>query len=117
MPQLIVTVPERDPQTVELDDTLVVGRVAPADLVVADAKVSRRHCKVSKSRAGWTVTDLGSSNGTRVAGHVVRAHVLRDGDRIEIGRTTLTFRADPERAPTGPARRPASERLRTRRRR
>ena len=112
MPQLIVTVPDRDPQTVELDEAIVVGRVAPAELVVADAKVSRRHCKVSKSRTGWTVTDLGSSNGTRIAGRVVKAHVLRDGDRIEIGRSVLTFRADPERAPTGPARKPARERLR-----
>ena len=117
MPQLTVTTPETEPRTLELSDTMVVGRVSPADLVVADAKVSRRHCKVSKSRSGWTVTDLGSSNGTRIAGRVVRAHVLRDGDRVEIGRTVLTFHADPERAPTAPARRSARDRLSSRRRR
>lgn len=117
MPHLIVNVPGSDPRRVELEDTVVVGRVEPADLVVEDAKVSRKHCRVSKSRTGWTVTDLGSSNGTRVGGRVVKAHVLRDGDRVEIGRTVLVFHHDPGPKIAAPVRRSARERLSSRRKR
>jgi pSer/pThr/pTyr-binding forkhead associated (FHA) protein len=111
LPHLIVEVPGKDPQRVQLDDTVEVGRLPPAALVVADPKVSRRHCKVSKSKTGWTVTDLGSANGTRVAGRVVKAHVLRDGDRVEIGRSALVFRGDAQPARVAPVRRSARERL------
>jgi pSer/pThr/pTyr-binding forkhead associated (FHA) protein len=117
VPYLIVTVPDQDPRRVELADTVVVGRMAPADLVVADAKVSRTHCRLSKSRTGWTVTDLGSSNGTRVGGRLVKAHVLRDGDRIEVGRTALVFEEDVAKAPVGPVPRSSRERRAPRRRR
>ncbi len=117
MPHLIVNVPNQEPRRVELLDAVVVGRLAPAEVVVADAKVSRRHCRVSKSRAGWTVTDLGSSNGTRVGGHLVKAHVLRDGDRVAIGRTVLVFEADPQKKFSVPVRRSARERLSSRKRR
>ena len=117
MPHLIVTVPGQDPRRVELEGPLVVGRQEPADLVVPDAKVSRRHCRVSRSGAGWTVTDLGSSNGTRVAGRVVKAHVLRDGDRVEVGHTVLAFHADAEKPAVAPVRRTAREVRPSRRRR
>jgi len=116
VPYLLVQVPDQEPRRVELAEAVVIGRAVPADLVVADAKMSRRHCKVSGSRTGWTVTDLGSSNGTRVGGRAVKAHVLRDGDRIEIGHTVVVFHADAPKAAAAPVRRSARERLSSRRR-
>ena len=94
MAKLEINVPDRDPVVRDLKGDLVVGRAAPADLVVLDAKVSRRHCKIARSATGWQLEDLGSSNGTRVGGRAVKSHPLRDGDRIEIGRSALVFRAE-----------------------
>jgi pSer/pThr/pTyr-binding forkhead associated (FHA) protein len=42
----------------------------------------------------WTLTDLGSTNGTQLNGQTVQQRALADGDRITIGTTVLEFRED-----------------------
>jgi hypothetical protein len=56
--------------------------------------VSRRHARITKGRAGYFVTDLGSSNGTTVNGQRLvphRARMLRNGDRIKVGLVVIQF--------------------------
>ena len=56
--------------------------------------VSRRHARITKGRAGYFITDQGSSNGTSVNGHALvphRAHLLRNGDRIKVGLIVIQF--------------------------
>jgi pSer/pThr/pTyr-binding forkhead associated (FHA) protein len=56
--------------------------------------VSRRHARITKGRAGYFITDQGSSNGTTVNGHALvphRAHLLRNGDRIKVGLVVIQF--------------------------
>jgi serine/threonine protein kinase len=56
--------------------------------------VSRRHARITKGRAGYFVTDLGSSNGTTVNGQPLiphRARMLRNGDRIKVGLVVIQF--------------------------
>jgi FHA domain len=72
-------------------DRTVVGREG-ADHVVADGAVSSRHFEVERRGAEYFLRDLGSSNGTFVNGHRVRAVQLRPGDAIRAGSTTFTFR-------------------------
>src|SRR5918911_880762 len=62
----------------------VLGRSRECDVVVDDANVSRRHAEVRPGPRGWTVTDAGSTNGTRVDGRAVgpQGEVLRGGERI-----------------------------------
>lgn len=115
MPQLRVIVPGLEPRVVELTSDVVVGRMEPADLVLADPKVSRRHCKVARSGAGWVVEDMGSSNGTRVGGVGVKSRPLRPGDRIEVGTSVLVFEVAPAKAFEAPVRKSARERLAERR--
>src|SRR5947209_5030345 len=55
-------------EVVEVGDGAVLGRVARADLVLADPTVSSEHARVSRIGRAWVVTDLGSTNGTRVNG-------------------------------------------------
>lgn len=69
----------------------VVGRDG-ADLDVADAAISSRHFEVERRGGEFFLRDLGSSNGTFVNGHRVRAVQLRPWDTIRAGRTTFTFR-------------------------
>ena len=56
--------------------------------------VSRRHARITKGRAGYFITDQGSSNGTTVNGHALpphRARLLRNGDRIKVGLVVIQF--------------------------
>ena len=65
---------------------MVIGRSEPAGIVIADALVSRNHCRVELTVGELFVTDLGSSNGTFVAGRRISGHTLvAPGERITIG--------------------------------
>jgi hypothetical protein len=70
---------------------LVIGRLPECDIVLTDPNVSRRHAEVRRVGDTVVVTDLGSTNGTRVNGLPVREHPLVSGDEIAVGSTTLVF--------------------------
>jgi hypothetical protein len=73
-------------------DGATIGRSRQCDIVVGDPNVSRRHAQVAARGGSWVVTDLGSTNGTRLNGVVVRrAEVVRAGDRIEVGDGVIEF--------------------------
>lgn len=89
---------DRFGRVLPLSDGLTLGRAAQADLPVDDRGASRLHARIARRQDGaWTVTDLGSTNGTYVNGVRVRSAVLRDGDEIRIGAATsfrFSARAD-----------------------
>lgn len=65
---------------------VVVGRASPADLVIADSQISRRHCRVSLVLGDVYVADLGSSNGTMIDGtRLTQPALLPAGARLQIG--------------------------------
>jgi hypothetical protein len=70
---------------------VVLGRSRDCDVVVADANVSRRHAELQRDEQGWSIADLGSTNGVKLNGRKVEHAPLRDGDRITLGVTDLTF--------------------------
>ncbi|MFN0153396.1 MAG: FhaA domain-containing protein [Gaiella sp.] len=71
---------------------VVIGRSREADVQVADADVSRRHCElVQDSPTTWSIVDLGSTNGTMVNGKRVKRARVEDGDRITIGGAEIVF--------------------------
>jgi hypothetical protein len=72
----------------------VIGRSRDCDVVVQDPNVSRRHAELRKDENGWTVIDLGSTNGIKVNGRRMESAVLRPGDQITLGVTDLTFELD-----------------------
>jgi serine phosphatase RsbU (regulator of sigma subunit) len=72
--------------------TLVIGRVAPAAIVLEGAAVSRRHCMLDRAGDQVTIMDLGSTNGTFVDGvRVGEPVLLADGARIQVGPHTLRY--------------------------
>jgi len=73
-------------------EVMTIGRLPECDVVVKDKGASRRHAQLRNQDGGWSVTDLGSTNGTKLNGQTVQTHGLDDGDRITIGSTTLEFR-------------------------
>jgi hypothetical protein len=89
--------------------TVTIGRAAGNGLVLDhDTQVSSLHAVLQAYGSGWAVRDLGSTNGTVVAGERLHAErALRHGDVIEVGRTRLTYRgaSDAPLAPTTAPRR------------
>jgi pSer/pThr/pTyr-binding forkhead associated (FHA) protein len=75
-------------------DRVVIGRSRDCDIVLSDPNVSRRHAELRRDENAWHAIDLGSTNGVKVNGRRVDQAALRDGDRITIGVTDLTFELD-----------------------
>jgi FHA domain/Domain of unknown function (DUF1707) len=66
--------------------SFTIGRTQECDLRIADLSVSRLHARLARVEDGWLLRDLGSHNGTRVNGWLIREPVpVRAGDRIEFG--------------------------------
>lgn len=76
-----------------------IGRSVDNVLELPDPNMSRRHCVIEKRDDGdYVVTDCNSSNGTRVNGERIVSHELRDGDRVEMGSTSILFSVDADAA-------------------
>jgi len=71
-------------------DTLF-GRSTRCDVQIPDQKVSRKHFVVRYAQGGYFLQDQGSTGGTLINGEPVEARRLADGDRIDLGDTTLVF--------------------------
>ncbi len=85
---------------------ITLGRSSDNTVTLEDQKSSRRHCVVERAPgSGFRVRDLHSLNGTFVNGATVTEHVLRHGDRIEIGQTEILFEMGnpPEMPPAPPS--------------
>src|SRR5262245_33453920 len=83
--------PERG-QVFELGDrsVVVLGTEPDCDLVLSDDTVSRRHAELQISAEGYLLRDLGSTNGTTLAGVRVREVLLGDSPPpFELGQTKL----------------------------
>jgi hypothetical protein len=74
----------------------ILGRDDAADIILDDPGISRRHSELRVTTDGrhfvTTIRDLGSTNGTYVNGERISSEHLEDGDRVTVGRTSITFR-------------------------
>ena len=73
-------------------EVVTIGRMSDCDVVLKDKGASRRHVQLRTNEGVTTLTDLGSTNGTRLNGQTVQSGALSDGDRITIGTTVLEYR-------------------------
>lgn len=82
-----------DGRTIPVDENgLRIGRMPDNDLVLNDNLVSRHHCAITGTPAGFVLTDLQSTHGTTVNGErVTIARPLADGDLLVIGATRVQF--------------------------
>jgi Protein of unknown function (DUF3662)/FHA domain len=72
----------------------VLGRANECELRLDDPGISRRHAEIRVNGGEAEIIDLGSTNGIRVNGKAVPSARLLDGDRIDLGSTSLVFRRD-----------------------
>ncbi len=77
-----------------LSDEVTVGRAAGCGVALPDDTfVSQLHARVFRRDDDFFIEDLGSTNGTYLNGKQVSASsVVRKGDRVQVGRTTLELR-------------------------
>lgn len=92
--QLVVHEPGGAVHTVDLlDDAVRIGRAPGVTIVVADDFVSDEHAEFLPGDDGWSVRDLGSTNGTHLnGGKVVRTTPVAAGDQVRVGKTRVEVR-------------------------
>jgi FHA domain/Domain of unknown function (DUF1707) len=81
--------------------SFTIGRTQDCDLRIADLSVSRRHAQLDRGEEGWLLSDLGSHNGTRVNGWLVREPVpIHPGDILQFGSAVFIIHGpEPQEAP------------------
>jgi hypothetical protein len=69
-----------------------IGRSRQCDVMLDDPNISRNHAEIRPRGGSWVVTDLGSTNGSRLNGRRLEgSEVLKPGDEIELGTSRITF--------------------------
>ena len=93
-PRLNTTAGPPAGSTVPLSPTSIsIGRSPSCTLVLEDSYASSRHARIFPKDGTWWLEDLGSTNGTTLAGHPVHGTVeLPMGVPVRIGQTTLELR-------------------------
>jgi hypothetical protein len=81
--------PGRLSRRIRFDGPMRIGRSSDCELTLRDGRASRHHARLHARDGVLVLTDLGSTNGTRVNGQRVSEVVLGHGDRILIGESEL----------------------------
>jgi phosphoserine phosphatase RsbU/P len=89
-PQLYWVGPDGQENVIPLvADEVLIGRRSDADIVLNNQHVSRHHLKLVKLPEGYFLKDLGSTHGTFVNEARVEQHLLKNGDRISLGKDRI----------------------------
>lgn len=95
-PEATLHILMRDGSVVERDlnaDETKIGKAPQNDIILPDASVSSSHAMISLADGNFTISDLGSRNGTFVNdARVNDSRKLAHGDLIRMGHCTITFR-------------------------
>ena len=77
-------------------DVVNAGRHPDSEIFLDDVTVSRRHAEFNRTADGFTVSDVGSLNGTYVNRDRIETVHLKDSDEVQIGKYRLVFFAGHE---------------------
>jgi hypothetical protein len=82
---------DRGKEFKHLPTPVTIGREEGNTVQLNDERISRFHIKIQEDSGKLVLTDLESTNGTRVNGEDVQLRVLRYGDVIAVGRSLLLY--------------------------
>src|SRR5262245_22919495 len=82
---------ERGRVFADIPTPITIGREEDNTIQLNDERASRFHVKIQEDGGRIILTDLDSTNGTRINGHPVQVRVLQHGDQLSIGRSLLLF--------------------------
>jgi hypothetical protein len=80
----------------DLPTPVTIGREEGNSVQLNDERISRFHLKIQEDQGKLVLTDLGSTNGTKVNGETVQLWLLRHGDVIAVGRSVLLVGSEEE---------------------
>ncbi len=69
---------------------IVIGREAPADIVIADRTLSSQHARFMLSEGELIVEDLGSTNGTYLRGETIQRETIKPGEEVRLGTVAVS---------------------------
>ncbi len=75
----------------DLSPPVTIGREEGNTIQLNDERVSRFHVKIQEDHEKLVLTDLESTNGTKVNGEDIQLRILRFGDMVSVGRSVLLF--------------------------
>ena len=75
----------------ELEPPITIGREEGNTIQLNDERVSRFHLKIQEDNDRLVLTDLESTNGTKVNNEDIQLRILRFGDIISVGRSVILF--------------------------
>ena len=70
---------------------VTIGREEGNTIQLNDERISRFHLKIQEDNERLVLTDLESTNGTKVNGEDIQLRILRFGDMVSLGRSVLLF--------------------------
>jgi adenylate cyclase len=70
---------------------VIIGRTPECQIILRDPSISRNHAKITADKDGVRLVDLGSKNGTLVNDVKIEKAILKNGDRIHLGKFEITF--------------------------
>ena len=92
MARLIIKLPDQEPQPHLVGKrSVLIGRSVDTEVYIDDPSVSACHAQLVYCAGVYTLTDLKSTNGTKVNGQYIKTHLLHDADRIRFGQVTCIF--------------------------
>lgn len=98
----------------DLETPVTIGREEGNTIQLNDERVSRCHLKIQQDSERFVLTDLDSTNGTKVNGQECQLRILRFGDVVSVGRSLMRIGTEAEIAERMAMLQPASDGERTR---
>jgi len=86
---VIVIAGPRVGEMFKLGEAGFIGRGDEADIRILDTEISRKHARFYREGENIWLEDQGSTNGTLVNGEPLKLRLLQDGDKIQVGTTTI----------------------------
>lgn len=84
-----------DDEILKLEGQLwLAGRDSDCEIPIESPHISRKHFEIARTKDGFFITDLGSSNGTKVNGQRIPSHepiAIESGDEIRVMNIVMTF--------------------------
>jgi hypothetical protein len=74
-----------------LNTPVTIGREEGNSIQINDERISRFHVKIQEDHDKIVLTDLESTNGTKVNGEDIQLRILRYGDTIAMGRSVILY--------------------------
>jgi pSer/pThr/pTyr-binding forkhead associated (FHA) protein len=72
-------------------EELLIGRSPESDIFLDDITVSRKHAVLKKEENGYRIIDSGSLNGSYINNNIADEALLKNGDRIQIGKYIFIY--------------------------